>query len=212
MPGSPAALPGSSHAPCSDNSKASHLALWFFQKGESGIPSSWHPIPLGLSCPGAFIYPSPKLPSTGVHIAPSLFPPLPTFPQRTHPLWAGELSLPGGLSELEGEDSLRHSPARVGTVWGRPRGRAEGGSTQDGGPWGAQCGHHEFTSAFTLQSLGCAAAAVMGLVVCGGERLPAPCPPVAPPAFIGPEQAAGEEAGPRSTPRGGQPRLWCQHA
>lgn len=178
--------------------------FWFFQKGESGIPSSWHPIPFGSSCPGAFMFPSPK--HRGPHYT-LPFPPLPTFPQRTHPLWAGDLSLPGGLSELEGEDSLRHSPARVGTVWGRPRGRAEGGSTQDGGPWGAQCGHHEFTSAFTLQSLGCAAAAVMGLVVCGGERLPAPCPSVAPPAFIGPEQAAGEEAGPRSTPRGGQPRL-----
>lgn len=152
MPGSPAALPGSSHDLHSFyHSKASHLAHWCFQKGESAIPSAWHPIPLGSSHPGAFIRPSPKLPSTGVHIA-SPFSPLPTLPQQTHPLWTGELSLPSGLSELEGEDSLCHPSARAGTVQGRARGRAEGGSAQEGVPGGLSVA--AMSSHLPLQCLG----------------------------------------------------------
>lgn len=55
------------------------------------------------------------LPSAGVQtVLPFL--PLPTLFQQTHLLWTGDLSLPGGLSELKGEDSLCHPPGRVGLV------------------------------------------------------------------------------------------------
>lgn len=83
MPGSSAALPCTSHTYRSIyHSKASHLAPWCLQKGESVILRAWHPIPLGLSHPGAFMHPSPKLPSAGVCIA-SPFCPLPTLPRLT---------------------------------------------------------------------------------------------------------------------------------
>lgn len=96
----PAVLPGSSRAPHSIYCpRAPYLVPWCLRKGESSIPSAGHLIPLGLSHPGAVI-----CPVRGSTLQPS-FPPHP-LPQWTHLFRAGELSLAGRLSELEGEDNL----------------------------------------------------------------------------------------------------------
>lgn len=67
------------------------------------------------------------LPSAGIQIVLS-FLPFPTLSQQTHPLWTGDLSLPGGLSELEGEDSLCHPPQAEWAWSGEgQRGQSSGG-------------------------------------------------------------------------------------
>lgn len=142
----PSCPPSSSHAPRSVYcSTASHLARWCFQKGEPSIPSAWHPIPLGLSHPGAFTHPSPKLPSAGICIAPP-FSSTPPFPHGLTRF---------GLETSPSRVDLRSWKEKTACVTPSQGGCGAGQTGPLRGKFlGARHCHRELSSAFTLWGLG----------------------------------------------------------
>lgn len=98
----PRQFPDNCSLPHPRASSLAHWCFWRVNQHPSSLPSSGH-----------HRHAFPELPGTGLHIMP--LSPLPILPQKTHLLWAGELSLPAGLSELEGEE---------GDSWGVGRSRA----------------------------------------------------------------------------------------